>query len=73
MCELVSLASPVPGHLNPMTALARKLQSRGHDVVFTLPPVRSCAFCRSCGTTICTLLGGGISSWLARQVRAPPQ
>ena len=25
---------PVPGHLNPMTALARKLQSRGHDVVF---------------------------------------
>src|SRR5499427_4524651 len=25
---------PVPGHLNPMTTLARKLQSRGHDVVF---------------------------------------
>src|SRR5499425_1264887 len=25
---------PVPGHLNPMTALGRKLQSRGHDVVF---------------------------------------
>lgn len=23
---------PVPGHLNPMTALARKLKSRGHDV-----------------------------------------
>ena len=22
------------GHLNPMTALARKLQSRGHEVVF---------------------------------------
>src|SRR5215813_8700673 len=25
---------PVPGHLNPMTTLARKLQSRGHDIVF---------------------------------------
>src|SRR5246500_3918906 len=28
------LSLPVPGHLNPMTALARKLQSRCHDVVF---------------------------------------
>ena len=25
---------PVAGHLNPMTALARRLQSRGHGVVF---------------------------------------
>ena len=25
---------PVSGHLNPMTALARRLQSRGHEVVF---------------------------------------
>jgi zeaxanthin glucosyltransferase len=25
---------PVPGHLNPMTTLARQLQSRGHDTVF---------------------------------------
>jgi hypothetical protein len=24
----------MPGHLNPMTALARQLQERGHDVVF---------------------------------------
>jgi len=24
----------LPGHLNPMTALARRLQDRGHDVVF---------------------------------------
>ena len=24
----------VPGHLNPMTALARQLQGRGHDIVF---------------------------------------
>jgi zeaxanthin glucosyltransferase len=24
----------VPSHLNPMTALARQLQVRGHDVVF---------------------------------------
>jgi MGT family glycosyltransferase len=28
------LSLPVPGHLNPMTTLARKLQSRGQDVVF---------------------------------------
>jgi zeaxanthin glucosyltransferase len=28
------LSLPVPGHLNPMTTLARKLQSRDHDVVF---------------------------------------
>jgi len=28
------LSLPVPGHLNPMTTLARRLQSRGHDVVF---------------------------------------
>jgi zeaxanthin glucosyltransferase len=25
---------PLSGHLNPMTALARKMQSRGHDVTF---------------------------------------
>ena len=24
----------VPGHLNPMTTLARQLQARGHDVIF---------------------------------------
>jgi len=28
------VSMPVVGHLNPMTALARKLQSRGHEVVF---------------------------------------
>jgi len=28
------LSMPLTGHLNPMTALARKLQSRGHEVVF---------------------------------------
>jgi hypothetical protein len=26
--------SNLPGHLNPMTALARHLQDRGHEVVF---------------------------------------
>ena len=25
---------PASGHLNPMTALARRLQSRGHEVIF---------------------------------------
>ena len=34
------LSLPVPGHLNPMTALARTYQARGHDVVFfSLPDV----------------------------------
>ncbi len=28
------VSMPLTGHLNPMTALARKLQSRGHEVVF---------------------------------------
>jgi MGT family glycosyltransferase len=28
------LSLPLTGHLNPMTALARKLKSRGHEVVF---------------------------------------
>jgi UDP:flavonoid glycosyltransferase YjiC (YdhE family) len=29
---------PVAGHLNPMTALGRKLKSRGHEVVFICLP-----------------------------------
>jgi UDP:flavonoid glycosyltransferase YjiC (YdhE family) len=28
------LSLPITGHLNPMAALARKLQSRGHEIVF---------------------------------------
>src|SRR6266404_8472478 len=28
------LSLPLTGHLNPLTALARKLQSRGHKIVF---------------------------------------
>jgi zeaxanthin glucosyltransferase len=40
------LSLPLTGHLNPMTALARKLQSRGHKIVFmgvpdTEPVVRA--------------------------------
>jgi UDP:flavonoid glycosyltransferase YjiC (YdhE family) len=27
------ISFPVPGHFNPMSALARQLQSRKHDVV----------------------------------------
>ena len=30
---------PNPGHLNPMSALARQLQSHNHDVVMFSPPV----------------------------------
>jgi zeaxanthin glucosyltransferase len=35
----IGFVSPcVPGHFNPMSALARQLQSRGHDVtIFSLP------------------------------------
>jgi MGT family glycosyltransferase len=32
--KLGFLSMPLAGHLNPMTALARKLQSRGHKIVF---------------------------------------
>jgi zeaxanthin glucosyltransferase len=32
------LSLPLSGHLNPMTALARKLQARGNDVVFISVP-----------------------------------
>jgi zeaxanthin glucosyltransferase len=28
------ISMPLAGHLNPMTALARKLESRGHEIVF---------------------------------------
>jgi UDP:flavonoid glycosyltransferase YjiC (YdhE family) len=28
------LSLPLTGHLNPMTALGRKLQARGHEVMF---------------------------------------
>jgi zeaxanthin glucosyltransferase len=36
------LSLPLTGHLNPMTALARKLQTRGHDVVFIgVPDIES--------------------------------
>jgi MGT family glycosyltransferase len=31
----IAFAAPaVPGHLNPMTALARKIQDRGHEIIF---------------------------------------
>jgi len=32
------VSMPVTGHLNPMTSLARKLQSRGNEVVFISLP-----------------------------------
>jgi zeaxanthin glucosyltransferase len=36
--KIAFISPPIPGHLNPMTTLARKLQSRGHDVVFISLP-----------------------------------
>ena len=39
------LSLPLTGHLNPMTALARELQSRGHEVVFIgVPDIGSSLF-----------------------------
>ena len=32
--KVAFLGVRVPGHLNPMTTLARKLKARGHDVAF---------------------------------------
>jgi UDP:flavonoid glycosyltransferase YjiC (YdhE family) len=31
----------IPGHFNPITALARQLQVRDHDVVFLYPPLKT--------------------------------
>jgi zeaxanthin glucosyltransferase len=39
---------PSPGHLNPMSALARQLQSRNHDVVLFSPPAGE-SFARAAG------------------------
>jgi zeaxanthin glucosyltransferase len=36
--KIAFVAPPISGHLNPMTTLARKLRSRGHDVVFISLP-----------------------------------
>jgi zeaxanthin glucosyltransferase len=36
--KIAFISAPVPGHLNPMTTLARELQSRNHDVVFISLP-----------------------------------
>jgi MGT family glycosyltransferase len=42
------VSMPLAGHLNPMTALARRMQSRGHEVVFIgFPDVEP--FARSAG------------------------
>jgi MGT family glycosyltransferase len=44
------VSMPLAGHLNPMTALARRLQSRGHEVVFIgFPDVEP--FVRAAGLT----------------------
>jgi zeaxanthin glucosyltransferase len=36
--KIAFISPPIPGHLNPMTTLARELQSRSHDVVFISLP-----------------------------------
>ena len=40
LLRVAFLSLPVSGHVNPMTALARKYQARGNEVVFlSLPDV----------------------------------
>jgi zeaxanthin glucosyltransferase len=40
------VSMPLSGHLNPMTALARRLQSQGNDVVlFGVPDVEPNSCC----------------------------
>jgi hypothetical protein len=34
--KIAFIGHPASGHLNPMTALARRVQSRGHEVVFII-------------------------------------
>jgi zeaxanthin glucosyltransferase len=36
--KIAFISVPVPGHLHPMSALARKLQSRNHDIVLMCLP-----------------------------------
>src|SRR5260221_13087465 len=36
--KIAFLGVRVPGHLNPMTTLARQLKARGHDVAFLSVP-----------------------------------
>jgi zeaxanthin glucosyltransferase len=36
--RIAFICPPIPGHLNPMTTLARKLQARNHEVVFISLP-----------------------------------
>ena len=36
--KIAFISPPIPGHLNPMTTLARELQSRNHDAVFISLP-----------------------------------
>src|SRR5258706_9079087 len=38
--KIAFISPPVPGHLNPMTTLARKLRSRNHDFLFMGLPYR---------------------------------
>jgi len=48
--RIAFLSPPVQGHLNPMTALARELQLRNHDVVF-LSLLDAESFVRAAGLT----------------------
>jgi zeaxanthin glucosyltransferase len=49
------VSMPLSGHLNPMTALARRLQSRGNEIVFFgVPDVEP--FARAAGLGECPWL-----------------
>jgi UDP:flavonoid glycosyltransferase YjiC (YdhE family) len=67
------VSMPLSGHLNPMTALARRLQSRGNEVVFFgVPDVEP--FARAAGlSTSCHTAKQSIPSVLSTNSIGPWQ
>ena len=61
---------PVVGHLNPMTTLARSLQSRGHEIFFIgVPDVEP--FGRAAGLKFVPFCEKGISGRFRSQTFGP--
>ena len=65
---------PLVGHLNPMAALAKVLERRGHETIFfNVPELKATALARGCrfvefGVETCPL--GSLSGGFARTIRS---
>jgi zeaxanthin glucosyltransferase len=62
------VSMPLAGHLNPMTALARKLQSRGHEIIFigvpdVGPAVRAAGVCARALAPVAKIHGMEATRW----------